>query len=110
MNTKTKKKPSTVICPHKDMCPIFNEHEADLDRTSELAFLVRWLKAHTEYLKTYPPAHPNYFSIAQGRLIRSYPAIDCAIAEYDDFVAKMRHGKAKEQPYENPFKKKVNEL
>ncbi len=105
MNTKTKKKPSTAICPHKDMCPIFNKHEADLDRSSEWAFLVRWLKAHKEYLKTYPFGDYRYWSIEQGSQLRNYPAIDCATAEYEDFVAKMRHGKVKEQPYENPYKK-----
>lgn len=98
------KPPSKPKCDFVKMCPFFNEHEADLDQSSKLAFLVRWLKAHKEYLKTYPPAHHNYFSVVQNCIIRNYPAIDCAKAEYDDFVAKMRHGKVKEPPYQNPFK------
>lgn len=102
------KPPSKPKCECIGMCPIFNKHEADLDHSSELAFLVRWLQAHKEYLKTYPPAHHNYFSVVQNCIIRNYPAIDCAKAEYDDFVAKMRHGKVKEPPYQNPFAKKEN--
>ena len=53
-------KPSKPKCKYIGMCPIFNEHEADLDHSSELAFLVRWLQAHKEYLKTYPPKDPLY--------------------------------------------------
>ena len=98
-------KPPMPKCDMLQFCPLFNEHEADLDHSSELAFLVRWLQAHKEYLKTYPPTDPRYFAMTLTGTVRSYPAIDCAKSEYNDFVAKMRHGKVKEPSYENPFKK-----
>lgn len=100
------KPPSKPKCEFIGMCPIFNKHEADLDHSSELAFLVRWLQAHKEYLKTYPPTDPRYSAMTLTGTVRCYPAIDCAKSEHDDFVAKMRHGKCTEPPYENPFTKK----
>ena len=99
-------KPPMPKCNMLQFCPLFNEKEAQMDKASTLNFLVQWLERHKEYLKTYPPRDSRAFSMTLTGTVRNYPAIDCAKSEYNEFVAKMRHGKCTEPPYENPFTKK----